>query len=205
MKTPKPTPRARDHQRHLEAVVLGASVGAVEGLSVILPGLPRGYALPLMVVVHSPPDKPSLIAELFRAKCRIEVKEAEDKEPIRPGTVYFAPPNYHLLVESDRRLSLSSDPPVLFSRPSIDVLFESAADAYGRGLVGVILGGASSDGAHGLQAIGEAGGITVVQNPESAQAATLPQAALAACPSAQVMSLEQIARFLQDLSGGSST
>jgi len=205
MRSPKSAPRVRDRQRHMEAVVLGASVGAVEALSIILPGLPRGYALPLMVVVHSPPDKPSIIVELFRAKCRIEVKEAEDKEPIRPGTLYFAPPNYHLLVEGDRRLSLSSDPPVLFSRPSIDVLFESAADAYGQHLAGVILSGANNDGARGLQAIGEAGGITVVQSPESAQAAAMPQAALAACPSARVMSLEQITEFLQHLSGRSST
>jgi two-component system chemotaxis response regulator CheB len=205
MKDPKPTLSVRELQTRIEATVLGASAGAVEALSVILEVLPHDYGLPLMAVVHSPPDKPSIIAELFQAKCRVEVKEAEDKEPIRAGVVYFAPPNYHLLVEADRRLSLSSDPPVLFSRPSIDVLFESAADAYGEGLVGIVLTGASSDGAQGLQTICKAGGIGLVQSPDSAQAATMPRAALAACPGAYAMSLDQIAEFLQDLSSKRST
>jgi two-component system chemotaxis response regulator CheB len=114
-----------------EAVVIGASAGALEALSVILPALPAGYGLPVFVVVHLPPDTRSILADLFQAKCHIPVREAEDKEPIRGGTIYFAPPNYHLLIEADRNVSLSSDEPVLFSRPSIDVLFESAADAYG--------------------------------------------------------------------------
>ena len=119
-----------------EAVVIGASAGALEALSVILPSLPADYGLPVIIVVHVPPDKKSLLAELFQAKCGIEVREAEDKEPIRGGTAYFAPPDYHLLVETDKSLSLSDDEPVLFSRPSIDVLFESAADAYGPSLIG---------------------------------------------------------------------
>jgi two-component system chemotaxis response regulator CheB len=189
-------------QGRLEAVVLGASAGAVEALSRLLPALPRSAGLPLLLVVHAPADPPSVMVELFQAKCRIPVKEAEDKEPIQAGTVYFAPPNYHLLVEPDRWLSLSSDEPVLFSRPSIDVLFESAADVYGRGLVGIILTGANADGAQGLRAVCAAGGIALVQSPESAQAATMPQAALAACPGATIMSLEQMAEFLQDLSTG---
>ena len=205
MKDPKATASARESAPRTEAIVLGASVGAVEALSLLLPALPRGYALPLLVVVHSPPDQKSVLAELFQMRCRVEVKEAEDKEPIRAGTVYFAPPNYHLLVEPDRRLSLSSEAPVLFSRPSIDVLFESAADAYGPALAGIILTGASSDGTRGLQAICEAGGIAVVQSPESAQAPALPVAALAASPNACVMSLEQMAEFLQDLSRKRST
>jgi two-component system chemotaxis response regulator CheB len=186
----------------VEAIVLGASAGAVEALSLLLPALPPGGGPPLLLVVHAPADPPSVMVELFQAKCRVPVKEAEDKEPIRAGTVYFAAPNYHLLVEADRRLSLSSDEPVLFSRPSIDVLFESAADAYGRGLAGIILTGASADGAQGLHAVWAAGGIALVQRPESAQAATMPQAALAACPGATIMSLEQMAEFLQDLSAG---
>ena len=99
----------------------------------------------------------------MRARCAIRVREAEDKEPIEPGVVYFAPPDYHLLVEQDKRLSLSDDEPVLFSRPSIDVLFESAADAYGGGLIGVVLTGANSDGAKGLKAVVQAGGVAVVQ------------------------------------------
>ena len=110
-----------------EAVVIGASAGAVDALSVLLPALPADYPLAVAVVVHLPPDRKSVMAELFQTKCRVRVKEAEDKEPFAPGTVYFAPPDYHLLVEPDRRLSLSSEESVLYSRPSIDVLFESAA------------------------------------------------------------------------------
>lgn len=179
------------------AIVIGGSVGAIEALSVILGSLPHEYPLPLFVVVHLPPDRKSGLTELFAARCQIQVKEAEDKEPIRSGTVYFAPPNYHLLVEPDFRLSLSSDEPVLYSRPSIDVLFESAADAYGNGLVGVILTGANNDGANGLRAVCEAGGTALVQKPETAEASAMPQAALNACPRARVMPLEEIAGALK--------
>src|SRR5579871_697452 len=132
------------------AIVIGASAGALEALSSLLPALPSGYPIPIMIVVHVPPDKKSALAELFHAKCAIEVREAEDKEPIEPGVAYFAPPNYHLLVEPDETLSLSVDPPVLYSRPAIDVLFESASDVYRHDLIGVILTGANSDGAKGL-------------------------------------------------------
>jgi two-component system chemotaxis response regulator CheB len=182
-----------------EAVVIGASAGALEALSVILPALPAGFRLPLLVVVHVPPDKRSVLAELFQAKCRIPVREAEDKEPIIDGTIYFAPPDYHLLVETDKGLSLSSDEPVLFSRPSIDVLFESAADAFGDALIAIVLTGANQDGAKGLKAVVEAGGIGLVQDPDGAFASTMPQAAIEMCPSARVMSLDAIAEHLQEV------
>ena len=180
----------------VEAVVLGASAGGVEALSAILPSLPSDYPLPLMVVVHVPPDKPSLLPQLFRAKCGIDVREAEDKEPIQGGTIYFAPPDYHLLVERDKRLSLSSEEPVLYCRPSIDVLFETAAEAYSVGLVGVILTGANSDGALGLQAVWQAGGTALAQRPDQAHAPAMPSAALGACAAAQAMSLEEILVYL---------
>jgi two-component system chemotaxis response regulator CheB len=179
------------------AIVIGASAGAVDALSSLLPALPGDYPLPVMVVVHLPPDKNSLLPDLFRDKCRVQVREAEDKEPITAGTVYFAPPDYHLLVELDERLSLSSDEPVAYSRPSIDVLFESAADAFGPGLIGIILSGANQDGARGLCAIYEAGGTALVQDPELAHAREMPRAALAACPDARTMSLEEIAEYLK--------
>jgi two-component system, chemotaxis family, protein-glutamate methylesterase/glutaminase len=180
-----------------EAVVIGASAGALEALSSLLPTLPSDYRLPILIVVHLPADKTSLLAELLRARCAIRVREAEDKEPIEPGVAYFAPPDYHLLVEQDRRLSLSDDEPVLFSRPSIDVLFESAADAYGGGLIGIVLTGANSDGAKGLRAVVEAGGAAVVQSPESAYAAAMPQAAIALCPDARVLPVNAIAAYLR--------
>jgi len=182
-----------------EAVVIGASAGALEALSVILPALPAEFGLPLIVVVHVPPDKRSMLAELFQAKCRIPVREAEDKEPISRGTVYFAPPDYHLLIEAEKSLSLSSDEPVLFSRPSIDVLFESAADAYGSALIAIILTGANHDGAKGMKAVAEAGGVPLVQNPDGAFASAMPEAAIQMCPGARIMSLDAIAAYLQDL------
>ena len=185
--------------RAAEAVVIGASAGALEALSGILPTLPSDYGLPVMVVVHVPLDKKSILAELFRAKCRVRVQEAEDKEPIRAGTVYFAPPDYHLLIETGRSLSLSTDEPVLYSRPSLDVLFESAADAYGPGLVAIVLTGANEDGARGLKAVSEAGGKAIVQVPGAAYASAMPQAAIALCPQAEVLPLEKIAAYLQNI------
>jgi two-component system, chemotaxis family, protein-glutamate methylesterase/glutaminase len=183
-----------------QAVVIGASAGAVEALTAILPSLPEHFPLPLMIVVHLPPDKGSALVDLFRARCRIQVREAEDKEPLSGGTAYFAPPDYHLLVEADRRLSLSNDEPVLHSRPSIDVLFESAADAYGPAVIAVVLSGANHDGAAGLKAVAEAGGKVIVQSPEGAFAAAMPEAARAMCPAARVLTPQQIATYLQKVS-----
>ena len=183
----------------IEAVVIGASAGAIQALSRILPALPEDYPIPVLVVVHIPADRSDLLASLFQAKCRLVVKEAEDKEPIRPGFVYFGPSDYHLLVEGDRTVSLSSDEPVLYSRPSIDVLFESAADAYGERLVGVILTGANEDGADGLWAVHAAGGVALVEDPAEAFAPAMPSAALARCAEARPASLDEIAAYLVGL------
>jgi two-component system chemotaxis response regulator CheB len=182
---------------HRHAVVIGASAGALDALSALLPNLPRDYPLPVMVVVHLPPDKKSMLAELFRPRCAMQVREVEDKEPLQPGTIYFAPPDYHLLVESKKQLSLSGEELVLYSRPSIDVLFESAADVYGTGLIGIILTGANEDGARGLKAVVDTGGVGLVQHPNLAYASAMPQAALEQCPAAQVMRLDEIAAYLQ--------
>lgn len=179
------------------AIVIGGSAGSLKALSEMLPALPRNFPLPIMVVVHLPPDKKSMLAEVLQAKCSVEIKEAEDKEPVRPGVVYFAPPDYHLLVEAEGYLALSYDRPELFSRPSIDVLFESASDVYGEKLIAIILSGANNDGALGLKTVVEAGGMAIVQSPNGAYAATMPIAALAECPSAQILSTEQIANFFR--------
>lgn len=184
-----------------KAIVIGASAGALDALTRILPGLPKGYPWPVIVVVHVPADRRSIMADLMAAKCALPVVEAEDKTPIEAGTVYFAPPDYHLQVEETGLFSLSADEPVLFSRPSIDVLFDTAAFAYGAGLTGVILTGANNDGAAGLRAIMDAGGRGLVQNPQDAYAAAMPQAALSLCPGAEPLSLEQIAQRLQDMAG----
>lgn len=185
--------------RDVEAVVIGASAGAVDALSALLPPLRRDFPLPIIIVVHLPPDRRSAMAELFRAKCALQVREAEDKDAIMAGIVYFAPPDYHLLVEADRTFSLSCDAPVLFSRPSIDVLFESAADAYGPHLLGIVLTGANGDGARGLKAIIDAGSQAIVQTPSSAFASAMPEAALGMNPTAKSMTLQAIAAYLAEI------
>ncbi|WP_144098212.1 chemotaxis protein CheB [Croceicoccus sediminis] len=181
----------------LQAVVIGASAGGVQALSQVLPALPADFPVPIMVVVHIPPRRDNALVDLFARKCRLAVKEAEDKEPIASGTIYFAPPDYHLLVETGGTFALSSDETVNHSRPAIDVLFESAADAYGPGLVGIVMTGANHDGAQGLRALCAAGGQGIVQAPATAEVATMPEAALAACPAARAMTLEEIEPALE--------
>jgi len=181
------------------AVVIGTSAGGVEALSVILPALPATFRPPVFVVLHLPRERPSLLAEIFQPRCALPVREADDKEPIEAGTVYFAPPDYHLLIEKDGTVALSNDDLVNFSRPSIDVLFESAAEAYGARLLGVILTGANRDGADGLAAVRGAGGIAVVQDPAEAQAAMMTEAALARTAVDYVLPLKEIAALLQTI------
>lgn len=181
------------------AVVIGASAGAIEALSTILPRFHPDTSTSVIVVVHLPPDQKSMLPELFQPRCRLTVIEAEDQEPLRAGTIHFAPPDYHLLVESSTQLALSSDEPVMFSRPSIDVLFESAADIFRSRLIGVVLTGGNGDGANGLRRIVAAGGDAVVQDPETAYMAAMPEAALAACPQALRMSLDQLGDYLAEV------
>lgn len=183
----------------IKAVVIGASAGGVQALLQILPSLPASYPLPVLIVVHVPPDRDNALVSLFQARCQIEVREAADKEPALPGVVYFAPSDYHLLVEKDGTLSLSSDELVNHSRPSIDVLLESSADAFGPELVGVILTGANDDGARGLQAVVEAGGVAIVEDPGEAYAPAMPAASLRASPSAKVMKVAAIASYVLSL------
>lgn len=183
----------------IRAVVIGASAGAVQALLRILPALPEGYPLPILIVVHVPPDRNNALVPLFETKSRLPVKEAEDKERIMGGTVYFAPSDYHLLVEGDGSVALSSDELVNHSRPAIDVLFETAADAYSSALAGIVLTGANHDGAAGLRALCAAGGTAIVEDPAQAEVAAMPAAALAACPAARSLSLDDIITFLLGL------
>jgi two-component system chemotaxis response regulator CheB len=164
--------------RRIEAVVIGASAGGVEALGALLPMLPAGYRLPVFCILHLPSDRESRLPELFTERLPLRVKEAADKESIESGTVYFAGSGYHLSVERDFTFSLSCEPPVHFARPAIDVLMESSADAYGPGLVGILLTGANHDGADGMAYIHACGGLTVVQDPDDAQVATMPQSAI---------------------------
>jgi two-component system, chemotaxis family, protein-glutamate methylesterase/glutaminase len=181
------------------AVAIGASAGAVQALMALLPALPADFALPVFVVVHVPPGRRNALAALFAETCGLTVREAEDKDPIQPGIVYFAPPDYHLLVETPESLALSTDEAVSFSRPAVDVLFETAAAAYGTGLVAIVLTGANADGAAGLRCVVQAGGLAIVQDPAEAQADFMPRAAIAAAPAARVLGLAQIAGLLSGL------
>lgn len=183
----------------IDAVVIGASAGGIEALLVLLPALPAGLRPPVYIVLHLPRDKPSLLAEIFARKCAVRVREAEDKEIVAPGTVYFAPNDYHLLVDEGPQLSLSADDPVHHSRPSIDVLFESATEIYHDRLMGIILTGANQDGAAGLAAIHDAGGLTVVQCPQSARAPHMALSALKLRPADCVLPLDEIAKMLRTL------
>ena len=183
----------------IEAIVIGASAGGVEALGLILPALPAKFRPSLLIVLHLPRERPSLLVEIYEKRCALPIREADDKEPIEPGTVYFAPPDYHMLVERNRQIALSTDEPVHFSRPSVDVLFESAADVYADRLLGVILTGANEDGAAGLHAIHRAGGVTVVQQPDSAKVPLMVVSALQRNPADFVLSLPQIAELLVGL------
>ncbi|MGI4861144.1 MAG: chemotaxis protein CheB [Janthinobacterium lividum] len=176
-----------------EAVVIGTSAGGVEALGLLLPRLGRHFAPAVIIVLHLPPDAQSEIARLFAARCMLPVLEASDREPIRGGTVYFAPPGYHLLVNADRTCALSVDEAVNFSRPSIDVMFESAAWAYGQRLLGVLLTGASADGAAGMAAIRNVGGDTWAQAPAGARATAMPLAAIERGVVDAVLTLDDIA------------
>ena len=183
----------------VDAVVMGASAGGVDALCELLPAVPPRLSAPILIVLHLPRDRPSLLPEIFGTRCRRPVREPVDKEPIEPGSVYVAPPDYHMLVDEGPQVSLSDDDLVNFSRPSVDVLFQSAADFYGERLLGIILTGANEDGAEGLAAIHQAGGVTVVQKPEGAQAPYMLVSALKRTPVDFVLSLAEIASLLSTL------
>lgn len=163
----------------VELIVIGGSAGAIEALRVILPAVMR-HAPPVMVALHFPASHGSHLAALFGGMCALRVTEAMDKDLLVPGTITFAPPGYHATVEKDLTVSLSLDPPVHFSRPSLDVLFESAAWATGQRTLGIVLSGANEDGATGLAAIRKAGGTTWVQDPREALFRMMPDAAIKA-------------------------
>jgi two-component system chemotaxis response regulator CheB len=188
--------------RHFKAVVIGASAGGMEALRIVLGGL--NPSVPVLIVQHLAPDSDSFLPTYLDEQTRLRAKEAEDKESLVPGVAYVAPPNYHLLVEADETLSLCAGERVNFSRPSIDVLFESAADAFGPDLIGVVLTGANQDGAMGLARIKQLGGVAIVQSPDSAKAQAMPRAALGATPVDHVLDLQDIAahlnRLLKDIS-----
>jgi two-component system chemotaxis response regulator CheB len=185
--------------RRVDAVVIGTSAGGVQALSEILPALRPDCAASIFVVLHLPRERPSRLVEIFAPKCAVPVREALDKEPVEPGVVYFAPPDYHLLLDVGPQVVLSVDDVVHYSRPSVDVLFESAADVYGDRLMAVVLTGANEDGSSGLAAVCDAGGWAVVQEPATAQAPMMVVSALKRCPDALVLELSGIAELFGQL------
>jgi two-component system chemotaxis response regulator CheB len=185
--------------RNIRLVTIGCSAGGIEALKNILPLLPADYEPSVVVIQHIGNQVRTTLAEFFASICGLNVKEAEDKEPLRPGTIYFAPSSYHLLLESDLSFALSVDPPVHYVRPAIDVFMESAAPILKDKLVGVVLSGANHDGASGLKRIADYGGITLVQDPKTADFPTMPAAALEGSVTSKALSLGEIAKFLCDL------
>jgi two-component system chemotaxis response regulator CheB len=183
----------------IEAIVIGASAGGVEALLNILSPLREGFVLPLIVVLHLPDARRSQLAEVFARRVSMPVLEAHDKTRVEAGTLYFAASGYHLSVEQDRSFSLSLEPRVHYSRPAIDFLFESAADAYGPALAAVLLTGASQDGARGLAQVKRRGGLTIVQDPDEAQVATMPLAALDIHQPDHILPIRGIGRLLVEL------
>lgn len=183
-----------------EAIVIGTSAGGFTALSRLLENIPADYSIPILLVQHRSKDSQDLFEDVLQKRCRIRIKQADEKEKITAGMVYVAPPDYHLLVESDKSFSLSSEALVHFSRPSIDVLFESAATAFRDKLIGIILTGANNDGASGISTIRKVGGMTIAQDPREAQHSMMPQAAIDTMNVQFVWHLPQIREFMERLS-----
>lgn len=191
--------RARS-RRKLRACVVGASAGGIQAVRTVLGGLAPGFRPAVIVVQHVAAGGGSLV-EACRDDCPLVVADAGERERIQPGHVYLAPPGYHLLVEKSERFALSVDDKVCYARPSIDVLFESAADVWGATVVGIVLTGANDDGARGLKAIRDRGGRAIVQAPDEAASPEMPRAALKIAGADEVLRLAEIAPLLNRLAG----
>jgi two-component system chemotaxis response regulator CheB len=190
-----PTARPRESRLELGVVVIGASLGGFDAVRLVLGGLPATFPAPLVLVQHRMSDPDGLLVELLRVESPLPVSEPEDKDPILPGHVYLAPSDYHLLVERGF-FSLSTEEPVCHARPSIDVLFQSAADSYGPSAIAVLLTGSNRDGASGARAVKDAGGRVLVQDPRTALSPVAPEAAMACTSVDSVLALPGIAARL---------
>lgn len=200
--TPLPSFPAMDFDyRSIEAIVIGASAGGVEALNHLLPALPPDFAPAVLIVVHVRPGAPTLLPELFAARCGLPVIEPDDKALIAGGTVYVAPAGYHMQVEAEGAIALSVDPPVRFSRPSVDVLFESAAHVYGNALLGILLSGANDDGGRGLATIKNAGGCGWAQDPKTASSEAMPLGGIERGAVHEILTLDAMAARLRRMTG----
>ncbi len=183
----------------ISIIVIGVSQGGLEALSTLLAALPKTFNKSIIIVQHRAADSDSYLSEHLNLISPMQVKEAQDKEPIRPGVAYVAPADYHLLVEKQASLSLSDDERVNYTRPSIDVLFETAAECYGPALMGIVLTGNNSDGARGLKTIKDLGGTTMIQDPQDAQVPAMPLAAQAITQIDYTLTLKEIGKLLAEL------
>ncbi|HYE36423.1 chemotaxis protein CheB [Methylocaldum sp.] len=184
-----------------EAIVVGGSAGAFDAFSTLFADLPGEFTIPIVIVLHLPRRKPSALAEALATQIGRPVQEPLDKEPMARSMIYVAPADYHLLIDRGLAFALSVDEPVNFSQPSIDILFESAADALGARLIGILLSGANADGAQGLKAIEDAGGLAIIQAPEDASSPAMPNAAIALCKHARVLPARDIREHLLQAAG----
>jgi len=181
-------------------VVIGASAGGLTAIEKLLTPLPAGFAIPIVIVQHISPDSENYMVTFLNERCNLRVKEADEKEVVLPGTVYIAPPNFHVFIEEDLSITLSVEERVNFSRPSIDVLFETAATSIREGVIGVVLTGGNQDGAMGLKMIKDYGGLTVVQSPDEAQVSIMPTIAISTTHPDYVLTLSEISELLIRLS-----
>jgi two-component system chemotaxis response regulator CheB len=184
-----------------DIAVVGTSWGGLAALRMLVAGLPDSFQMAVVLVQHRHKDSDHLLRVLLQERSALEVCEVEDKMPLEHGRIYVAPPDYHTLVEPGH-FSLSTEAPVRYSRPSIDVTFSSAADSYGHRTVGIVLTGANGDGADGLRRISDRGGMALVQDPVTAESATMPAAAVKAVPRARVMPLPELVSYLSGLPAG---
>jgi len=181
------------------AVVVGSSAGGLNALRILLSNIDKDFSMPVIIVQHISPDSENYLIHILNDLKRLKVKEADEKEKPRAGYAYVAPPNYHLLIESDQSFTFTVDERVNYARPSIDVLFQTAAEVYREHLIGIILTGANSDGSLGLKRIKELGGMAIVQDPATAEADSMPKAAIQACAVDHVLGIEEISAFLNTL------
>jgi len=179
-----------------EAIVIGVSSGGMNAMKVIFSLLPKNFITPIIIVQHIGARSDNKWINLLNYNSKLYLKEADEKEKIENGKVYIAPPNYHLMIERNKTFSLTIDERVNYSRPSIDVLFESAAETYKNKLIGVILTGSNNDGTEGIKQIKEYGGLTIVQDPETAESSYMPASAIAAIQPDYILSLENIIELL---------
>ncbi|MCF8074799.1 MAG: chemotaxis protein CheB [Desulfotignum sp.] len=182
--------------RRFKALVIGGSYGLLTALLKLLGSLPEGFQLPVIIVSHIHSSDCGELADFFNERISIPVKEAKDKEPIQSNTVYLAPSNYHLLIEPDGTFSLNMDEKVSYSRPSIDVLFQSAGFAFGDRLIAVLMTGSNHDGVNGVLSVKKYGGLTIAQDPDSAECPVMPRAAIDAGYVDQVLTIDQLIGFL---------